>query len=207
MENILLYLVSGATIGSTLALLPSPLLALMVNETIKYGEKEGIKVALVPSLTDIPIISAAAFIMLKIDNMNQVLGVISVCGFIFLTYLGVKSFMTHGIKTGIKEIKPQSIKKGIITNFLNPNPYIFWFTVGAPSIVKGWDISPFVAFAYLAGFFSCLIGIRVVMSIAVGRSGKFINSKGYFLISKILSIVLIIFGIKLLIQGVVLFVN
>lgn len=201
MNSFLLYLISGTAIGSTLAFLPSPLLALLVNETIKYGKSEGIKIALVPSLTDIPVISVSLFIMVKIDDMNLILGFISICGAVFLSYIGIKSFLSHGINIDTKEIKPQSIKKGIITNFLNPNPYIFWFTVGTPAMIAGWNINPAFPAVYIAGFFSSLIGIRIIMSVIVSRSIKFLNSKSYLIVSKILSIILILFGLKLLLQG------
>ncbi|HPJ36256.1 MAG TPA: LysE family transporter, partial [Spirochaetota bacterium] len=201
-NTVIVYLLSGMSIGTTLALLPSPLLALLINETLKYGKHEGIKISLVPSMTDLPVITVSVFILSMLEKLNIVFGLISIAGFIFLSYLGLKGLKSHGIKTDMKDVRPQSIRKGIITNLLNPNPYIFWFTVGTPMIISGWKIHPSVPAFYITGFFGSLIGIRVLMSILINRSRKFINSRGYIILSRILSIVLILFGIKLLYQGI-----
>lgn len=202
MNIILYYLIAGASIGTTLALLPSPLLALMINETLKYGRGEGIKIAMVPSLTDLPVIMMSLLIMFQLQNLNMAFGIISIAGSLFLGYLGIKSFFSHGVKTDDTDVKPQSIRKGVITNFLNPNPYIFWFTVGTPMIIRGWKSSPAAAFVYLGGFLLTLIGIRVLLTLLIHKSREFLNSAGYIIVSKILSIVLMLFSLKLCLQGI-----
>ena len=188
-------------IGATMSLMPSPLLALLVNETLKYGKKEGIKISLIPTLTDVPIITVTLLVMSQLSRLNAAFALISFMGFLFLTYLAAKGFFAKRIKTDTENIKPQNIKKGLLVNFLNPNAYIFWFTVGSPVLISGWKSGPLLPAAYLCIFYSCLVGFRVLMSFAIEKFRTLLDSKGYVVFSKFLSIALFAFALKLLVQG------
>jgi len=193
---------TALTPGTTFAFLPSPLLALEVAETLKYGKAEGIKISIIPLLTDFPIIALSLFIMSWFSKLNIVFASISFLGFLYLTQIGIKGIITKEIKTDIKIEKPQSIKKGLITNFLNPNPYLFWFTVGTPAIITGYNMKPFYAVIYILLFFIPLIGFRILIAILVEKFSFLLSTKGYLIFSKILSSLLIALGLKLLYQGI-----
>jgi len=200
--NFLEYLLSGVSIGLTFSLIPSPLLALMINETLRYGKKEGIMIAITPPLSDLPVSIVALFIMYQLSSVNILFGVISISGAVFLAYLGLKGFRSHGIKTNPAKAKPQSIRKGIITNFLNPNPYIFWLTVGAPTVIKGWHLNHALPVLFLLGFFFCLVVPRIILACVIARFRNIVSGRGYIFVSKILALVLVGFAVKLLVQGI-----
>ncbi|MCP2520564.1 LysE family translocator [SCandidatus Aminicenantes bacterium Aminicenantia_JdfR_composite] len=130
------FLFSSIVFGLAAGISPGPLLTLVISETLKYNKKEGFKVAIAPLVTDVPIVLITIFILTKLSNFNSILGVISILGAIFLTYLAYESITFKGINLDLQKLKPQSLKKGVIANFLNPHPYIFWFTIGAPTILK-----------------------------------------------------------------------
>ena len=50
------FLTTGAILGLSAGFAPGPLLTLVVSETLRYNVKEGIKVALAPIVTDLPIV-------------------------------------------------------------------------------------------------------------------------------------------------------
>ena len=50
---------SGILLGLSCGLVPGPLLALVLMQTMQHGAREGCKVALVPLITDAPIILVA----------------------------------------------------------------------------------------------------------------------------------------------------
>ena len=85
-----------------------------------------------PLLTDLPIVCATLFILSRVSRMLPILGVISFLGCLFLIYLGYEGLSFKGVDVDFAKIKPQSLKKGVIVNFLNPSPYIFWFTIFWP---------------------------------------------------------------------------
>jgi len=205
--NFLEYLLSGVSIGITFSLIPSPLLALLINETLRYGKKEGIMIAITPPLSDIPVSIIALLIMYQLSSVNVLFGIISISGAVFLGYLGIKGLRSHGIKTNPAKVKPQSLRKGIITNFLNPNPYIFWLTVGAPTVIKGWQQHYALPILFLSGFFFCLVVPRVIAACVISRFRNIVSGRGYIIVSKILSLVLVAFAVKLLVQGIRLAMN
>jgi len=50
---------------------PGPLLTLVISETLQHDIKSGVKVALAPIITDLPII-----ILSKLTNFHDILGII-----------------------------------------------------------------------------------------------------------------------------------
>lgn len=202
MEGVFYYAASGAVIGTTLSLLPSPLLALLISQTLSHGRSEGVKIALVPSLTDVPIIAFSMILFTKLSHPDYIFAALSISGAAYLSWIAYKNFRSSGMKTAIAQEKPKSISKGVVTNFLNPNPYIFWITIGIPVIVRGWKSGIEFPLAYLASFFICLIGIRIAVSFAVYRCRSVSQSRHYHYFTKVLSVVLLVFAGKILVQGI-----
>ena len=124
MATNLTYITTGFLLGLT-GLIPGPLLTLVISETLKHGTKAGIKIAVSPLVTDLPIILVTILIMSRLTDTDYILGVIAFGGSIFLVYLAYESFSFKGVGSEIN-MQTDVIKKGIIANFLNPSPYIFW---------------------------------------------------------------------------------
>jgi threonine/homoserine/homoserine lactone efflux protein len=62
-----------------------------------------------------------------LTEINIIIGLISLSGAVYLIFLAVEGIRFKGTTLDVEKVKPQSIRKGIIINLLNPNPYIFWF--------------------------------------------------------------------------------
>jgi threonine/homoserine/homoserine lactone efflux protein len=189
------YIISGIVFGLSGGLTPGPLLTLVISETLRHNTKEGIKVAIVPLITDLPIVVTSVYLFSYFSNLQILIGIIAMGGALFLIYLGYESITYRGIELDIEQLKPQSIKKGILANVLNPNPYLFWITIGAPTIVKTVDISTLSAVLFIFFMYFCLVGSKVVVAILVGRSRRFLSSKNYIYLIRGLGIVLLIFAI------------
>ena len=74
----------GIVLGLSAGLSPGPLLALVIAQTLKHGVGEGMKVALAPLITDLPIVLAATFLLKQLSNTQSVLGFISLIGGLFV---------------------------------------------------------------------------------------------------------------------------
>jgi len=127
------FLFSGVVFGLSAGLSPGPLLTLVISETLKHDVKEGIKVSIAPILTDLPIVMftilvLSILVLSRLSNMLTLLGLVSLLGSAFLIYLGYEGISFKGVDIDVEQAKPQSIRKGVIANFLNPAPYLFWFT-------------------------------------------------------------------------------
>lgn len=191
----------GAVFGLTAGISPGPLLTLVISETLRHNKTEGIKIAVAPLITDIPIVLLTIFILSKMASSDIVLGVISILGGFFIAYLGYDSIKSKGIEIDIQNLKPKSIRKGIIVNLLSPHPYIFWLMVGAPVIIKAYQTSPVAAFAFIIAFYLMLIGSKISIALVVDRSKAFLKNKVFIWTLRILGLVLLIFAILLIRQG------
>ena len=114
-------------------------------------------------------------------------------GGLFLCHLAFE-FRASGIDPEAW-VRPRTPAQGILVNFLNPNPYLFWFTVGAPILVQGWSGSPFKALAFLGGFYGALSAPRrVALSLGVGAV---LDGKPYLCLMRFLGLLQLVFALLL----------
>ena len=193
MPSELTFLISGIIFGLSSGLIPGPLLTLVISETLKHGIREGIKISIAPLLSDLPIVLVTILILTRLSDIQPALGTISMLGGIFLVYLAIESLSFRGSDIDT-EAKPQSVKKGLITNLLNPNPYLFWFSIGAPTVVKAMDFGLISVSIFILSFYVTLIGSKVMVALVTGRSRHFLKSKNFIYTIRVLGCVLLIFA-------------
>ena len=196
------FLSTGTLLGLAAGFSPGPLLVLVISETLRHSVKEGVKVSIAPIITDAPILLIALFVLTQLSNFNLVLGIISLLGGFFVLYLGYESLRTKGIELNLEEQNSNALKKGVITNALNPHPYVFYMTVGAPMMFKAIDQNILNAAAFLGSFLFFLVASKVVLALIVGRSKTFLKGTAYINIMRILGVLLILFSIFLFRDGV-----
>lgn len=195
------FLAAGIVLGFSAGVAPGPLLALIMAETLQHGLNAGIKAALAPIITDLPIVLAAVLVLARLAHFHAVLGVISICGGFFLFRLGFKNIRIAGGKIPMEGIKENSLKKGIFANFLSPHPYLFWLSVGAPTTVRAMEHSVFAAAAFIGGFYVFLLGSEMIIAAIVGRSRSFLTGRAYIYTMRGLGVMLLIFGGLLFYDG------
>jgi len=201
-DNTLQFISAGILLGLSAGLSPGPLLTLVITQTLKHNRKEGIKVAISPLITDLPIILTAMFILKKVSEFNLILALISFSGGAFLAYLGIESVRIKKLNFGQRDLsKSESLKKGIIANFLNPSPYLFWTTVGTPLIFDALQINLITSVLFLIAFYTFLLGSKIMIAFLTARSKLFINQKIYLIVMKILGIILIVFSLIFFYDG------
>lgn len=198
------FLATGTILGLSAGLSPGPLLTLVISETLKHNMKAGVKVALAPILTDLPIIILTLFIMVKLSSLHVALGVISFLGGFFILYMGYESICTKRVNKNLEDCKPKPLIKGMIVNILNPHPYLFWFSVGAPTTIKAWDRSAFAAIAFIGSFYVLLVGSKIFLAIFVGRSQSLLTGSTYIYTMRFLGIILFTFAAFLFHDGLAL---
>lgn len=196
------YLGSGVLLGLSAGLSPGPLFALVLAQTLRHGIREGCKVALAPLVTDLPIILCSTFLLSKIAGVKPLLGGISLAGGIFVLFMAYETFRFGGECETAVEGEAQSLSRGILANFLSPHPYLFWIAVGAPTILKGWSVTPWAAIAFVGGFTVCLVGSKIMLAIVVGKSRRFLAGGVYRLVMRFLGLLLLGFALFLLKDGI-----
>ena len=195
------FLFTGILLGITAGLTPGPLFSLTIAETLKYDLKEGIKIAVAPLFTDIPVILASFFVASFLSKISLFLGLISVIGAFVIAYYGYTTLSIKNIKVDLKDAKPNSFRKGIITNYLNPHLYVFQFTVSGPMMVKALKVSFISPFLYIIGFMATLVLSKILIASIAHKSKNFMNRKSYIYTVRIMGMVLILFALILLKDG------
>ena len=195
------FLTTGIILGLSAGFAPGPILALVISETLSHDKRAGIKVALAPIITDLPIITLTLFILSKLAGFHTVLGIISLLGGGFILYLGFENIRTKGMSVRLDNDKPRSLQKGIIVNLLSPHPYLFWLSVGGPLTMKAMQHSIIAAAAFISSFYVLLIGSKILIAIAVGKSKSFLTDKTYIYTMRLLGTMLVLLALFLFRDG------
>lgn len=198
------FLFMGLVLGLSAGLAPGPLLTLVVSETLRYHVGAGIRVALAPLISDLPIVVVSVGLLSTMAGFEAVIGAISLMGGVVVFRMGV-----HGLKTRALVIEPEmsgrnALVKGVLVNVLSPHPYLFWISVGAPLVHRAMVVSLAAAMAFIAGFYLFLVGSKVVVALAVGRSRTVIKGRAYVLIMRGLGLALCLLALMLVKDGLAL---
>jgi threonine/homoserine/homoserine lactone efflux protein len=194
-------LIPGIILGLYAGFSPGPLLVLVISQTIKHDYLEGIKVAVVPVITDLPIVLISVGFLSLISGYNLLIGSISIIGGLYVAYLAYGSITTDGLSDNIDIEEPRSLKKGITVNLLNPSPYLFWITVGGPIIITAHKTSSISPLFFIIGFYTMLVGSKIILAYMTGKSRNIIRP-AYVYIMRILGLFLALFAFYLINEGI-----
>ena len=185
--------------------MPGPLLALVVSETITRSVRDGIKVALAPVVTDLPIVGLSLFLVGRLSGVEPVLGGLSILGAAYLCFLAYEALRAGPLGTIPPLKSPDSLFKGVLTNFLSPHPYMFWMAVGAPTVIKGYEFGLVPPLMFIVGFYLFIVGAKIGVALIVGRFRDFLRSRAYVLCMRVMGLVMLVFALLSLKQGLELF--
>jgi threonine/homoserine/homoserine lactone efflux protein len=188
------YLASGVAFGAVGGLSPGPTTTLVVAQTLRYGLREGVKVAIAPLLTDAPIVIVAMLVMRNLSS-GPLLAGISAIGSAFLLYLAYEAVNAAppGL-TSDRDGGPASIRKGFLANFFNPHPWMFWLTVGGPMMQQALESSVLAGVLFIVGQYVLLVGAKILIAVLVNR-GRSKLGRGYTVVMRLLALALVVFAV------------
>ncbi len=195
------YLMMGLVLGLSAGLAPGPLLTLVVSETLAHDYKAGIKVALAPMISDLPIVVVTLMVLAKLSDFKVVLGCISLVGGMVIMKMGINGLRTAGASLAMDNKAPKSLSKGVLVNILSPHPYLFWISVGGPTVTRAWEITPGAAIGFVSFFYLLLIGSKVGLAVLVGRSRSFLTGNIYIYTMRTLGLMLCALALVLVWDG------
>jgi len=196
------YATLGMILGLSAGVAPGPLLTLVISETLRRDVGAGIRVALAPVATDLPIILLSVFVLSKLSGFHGILGLVSLAGGCFILLMGIESLRCRGLEVRLPEQRTGSLAKGILANALSPHPYLFWISVGAPLLARALQESVLSPLAFIAGFYVCLIGSKVTLALVVGKSRGFLKGKAYVWTMRLLGLILLVLAALLFRDGI-----
>ncbi len=197
-------LLLGLTLGLSAGLSPGPLMTLVITTTLRDGIWHGLRVAAAPFVTDLPIILLSVFVLGLLPPWT--LAAIGVVGGGYVVYLGwetVRSARSAGAQlqqanqAGATISGRQSLLRGATVNALNPHPYLFWATVGGPTLLAAFSQSLLQGALFLLGFYATLIGSKVAVAALVHSQSRRFSAAWYQRILVLLGLFLIGLGLWL----------
>ena len=204
MADIASAALAGAALGLSAGFAPGPLLSLVLSQTLAHGPGEGVKVALAPILTDAPIILAAWLVLSRLAGTPAILGVVALVGAALLCRYAWDCFQAPPPDAGDPAKAPRSVVRGVAANFANPHPYLFWATVGVPYLLEAATAGSGAVITFLAAFYACIVGAKVVAAVLAGRFRQFLSSRAYRLLMAGLGLSLVYFAYGFVMQGLAL---
>ena len=186
---------AGITLGVVEGVKPGPLLTTVIKETLTNGFRGGIRAASAPFFTDGPLILFSIFMAGYIADQPLLFCGIAVLGAIFLTRMGMECFNPEIPDIDATDIAlTQSLKKGILTNLLNPNAYIFWLLIGGPLMATAADSEPIAPFAYAISFLVSIVLVKITIAYFFSKAQVNLSSDRYLLTLKICGFAMFIFA-------------
>lgn len=200
MEALLL----GLTIGFAAGISPGPLLFLTITSSLRSGTRAGVLVALAPLVTDLLIVSVTLVVLDQLPGWT--LALIGVAGGLFVIWTGIQTVREartsslSAARTGPPLPAGQALRRGAAVNLLSPHPWITWASALGPLTLSTWRQSPTSGVALVAGFYLLLVGTKVAIAVAVGRTRHRLSDRGYRVALGVAGALLLLAGAGLVIE-------
>ena len=177
-------LVLGVTLGLGAGLAPGPLMAVVIRATLEGGFAAGARVALRPAghrPADRAVRRAAGHRAARGGARRA-----RRRGRAVRPVPGRRGAARRaGARRGRRSARPRptppagSLRRGAVVNLLNPHPWVFWITVGAPIL---GDAGPAGAVAFLVPFYALLIGAKILLAAGLGAGReRLVRGRGHAL--------------------------
>lgn len=193
---------SALVFGLYAGLAPGPTLTLVVSQTLRFGRREGIKVACAPLVTDAPIVALSLLVLSSLEGLDRVLGTVSLVGAAFLLFVAIECFRAAPPQEIGCDVAPRSLVKGAFANALNPHPYVAWLTVVGPQLMRAAEAGLVWAAAFLLLFYGVMIGAKIAVAALVARGRSLVAGRGYRVVMTGLGLLLLGFAARFALDGV-----
>lgn len=202
------YLAQGIALGFGSGVTPGPMLALVLSASLRGGFRNGATVALSPLITDLPIIVLSMSVLSQLPE--GALRGLAIAGAAVLTWYAVEA-VRDALTVSLDDLRGdaehapsavRSLRQGVVANFLNPSPWLFWMSVGAPLLREAWTAAPVNAVAFVLPFYALLIGSKVAVAWAAGAGRARMSNRGYQALLFGAAALLIALAYSLVVRGV-----
>ena len=174
-------LMTGLSLGFSAGISPGPLNTLVLTTSLERGLRAGLRVAVAPLLTDLPIVVISLLIFTALPFGLEI--ALTLGGALLLTYMGVDTLLRardarlsalieHGAAG-------QDLLRGFMVNLLSPHPWLFWLGVGSPILIAAWRKSPLQGVLFLVGFYTLLVGSKIAIAMFVAGARTRLTDRWY----------------------------
>lgn len=185
-------LTTAVLIGFAGGMNPGPLSILVIQQTLQQGLWEGVKAAMVPFVTDGPIILLSVGLLGYFSGNLWFMAVISLVGGLYLLLLSSKMLLFRGFASEQGNQSSIGLGQMVKVNLLNPNPYLFWTTVGGAYIVSA---QPTIATIFIFALLFTVVGGKALIACLTSVFREQIQGQAYAWVTRGLGLVLGLYGL------------
>lgn len=186
----------GTGLGLVAGLVPGAFFAIVATTTLERGLKNGIRVAIVPLATELPVLLVAVLFLTQLPG--GVLRWVGVAGGLVLVYMGWQVVADAGDADpmGDGDVKPfrGHLVRVVLVGLLSPSPWVFWFFIGGPLTVNRWHVGPGHSIAFVASFMIWFVAAMVLLAWAVSTGREYLNLRWYRKTLRAAGVVLALLG-------------
>ncbi|MEY4894717.1 MAG: hypothetical protein RL751_1537 [Bacteroidota bacterium] len=196
MSEILMY---GFLTGMVMSVMLGTVFFALVQNSIDYGFRTGIFIALGVIASDLILITLSWFNAELIPPGGTTDLIVRICGALFLLFYGLSNLLKKD-----KAAYPQTEKKqllkfssmGFLLNILNPGNYIGWLAVTTQlKTVAKYEVAQ--ATIYFAGALSAIFLMECLISWSASFLKPYITDRFLQLVNRLIGVLFIAFAIAL----------
>lgn len=173
-------IVMGAVLGLIAGLIPGAFSTVVATTALQRGMVPGLKVALIPLATELPVMLAAVFILTQLPEAT--FRWVGIAGGILLLFMAWKVMrearQSDPISAGAQSHGGHFLRVALF-GLLSPGPWVFWFFVGAPLLLTRWRLGVGHGLAFLAAFMGFFIGVMLLLAWGVASGRRLLSLTWY----------------------------
>ena len=190
--------VLAVSLGIVAGITPGPLSTLVLNQALKSGWRAGAAVAIAPLVGDV-IIVVPTLLFLE-QSSKEIFKWLSLVGGVYVVFLGWETLRNPLRDTSkAAQIAAASVlgfRQGLVVNWLNPHPYMFWLTVAGPLVrTQAAQCDWISIILFLLGFYGCLGGCKILFAVMVHAGRLQLQESAFQRVVWAGGLVLLAFGI------------
>jgi threonine/homoserine/homoserine lactone efflux protein len=154
-------------------------------------------------LADGPVIAVAVGVLTQVPV--EFVPAISLIGGVFLLYVACTAAINAQRAVMPREQRLSArggLVSGLLARVLSPNPYLFWFLVGAPTLVQAAQGGWLWAAAFVCGYYLAIVGSNVGLALALHRWMGLLSDRAYRGLVLFSTLILAVYGLVLVGRGV-----
>jgi threonine/homoserine/homoserine lactone efflux protein len=169
----------GSLLGVFSGIVPGPFSALIAATALERGFWVGVRVAVVPLLTEVVALALTALLLDRLPE--QVLGYMGMAGGVLVLWLAWRTFRRAGDPPEAEPMRGSGrrILQSALVALLSPAPWVFWLLVGSPLFLASWRQGWVDGLAFLGSFLVWLVGIYVGIAAAAAYGQRRLGETGY----------------------------
>jgi len=176
MESLLL----GVGLGLFAGMIPGAFSTIVAATALERGMGPGLRVALVPLGTEMPVMLAAVLVLSRLpEGTLRWIGMVGGGVLLLIAWKVFRDADRSDPLSGSGRPERGHLVRVVLFGLLSPGPWAFWFFLGGPLFLNRWYVGPAAGLIFLASFMVCFIAVMLGLAWMVASGRRHLNLAWY----------------------------